>query len=75
MDGGAISYTITYTEISSDNICGTEIIPASSCLSGVCTHFFDLSSSNCGSVPISVRVSATNILGSGATSTPVSILG
>ena len=77
MDGSATSYIIEYFDEDSTRMCGFDTIePSVSCKNGLCTHFFDISSSNCNSLrPISVTVSAENRLGRGAPSTPILIRG
>ena len=75
LDGSALSYTLTYADNNSDIVCGSAIIPASSCNSGICRHVFDVDSSSPLSIcPTSssdvynVSVFASNFLGNGDTS-------
>ena len=78
MDGSATSYIIEYfDEDSTNSMCASDTIEASvSCVNGLCTHFFDISSSSCNRLrPISVTVSAENRLGRGAPSAPIVIRG
>ena len=71
-----ISYTISYTDVTTGNICGSATILQSSCVTDVCIHIFDILSSTCMySVPINVTVSATNIFGTGPPSHPIQIYG
>ena len=76
IDGSASSYTIIYTDTESGGIsvCDSIKVPAFRCQEGICRHLFDVSSSRCvNSTNISVAVYATNILGDGPASEPVSI--
>ena len=67
-----ISYTITYTDVSSQRNCGSATIPASSCLNGTCCHSFGEISRPCSSDgDISISVSSTSILGDGPPSKPL----
>ena len=79
MDGSATSYIIEYFEASTSGmtLCADDTVePSDSCVDGLCTHFFDLSSSSCDlSGPISVAVSAVNRLGRGASSNPILLRG
>ena len=69
IDGSAMVYNINYTNSTSDELCNSVTIPASSCTNGVCNHEFDVSSSRCSpSTALSVTVFASNILGSGEVS-------
>ena len=74
MDGSATSYIIEYSD---GTVCATEtVLPSTSCVDRLCTHFFDISSSRCNrSAPITVAVSGVNSLGRGAASTPRLIRG
>ena len=64
-----ISYNVTYISTISCEECGSAIIPASSCISGVCHHVFDVLSSFCPRLMgLSVTVYATNMLGDGKAS-------
>ena len=73
IDGSAVSYTVTYSEATSGNICGSATISTSSCDDEVCRYLLriDLASS-CLSSTRSVRVTAfaTNILGNGPRTVP-----
>ena len=75
IDGSASFYTINYFDPTSGSGCGSVTIPASSCKSvGVCSHMFELLSSSCPhSDDITVTVYATNVLGNGPTSQPITI--
>ena len=74
VDGSAISYTITYTDTKSELICKSTTIPTSSCQEETCTHYFDVTSSNCqSSSNITLTVFATNILGNGPSTKPLII--
>ena len=73
-DGSATSYTISYTDLTSGYICGSTTIPASACENGVCSDWFDISSSLCTqSTNITVTAFATNLLGDGPPSQPIQI--
>ena len=74
VDGSPINYTVSYTDSTFSSTCGSKVIPASSCSGQVCSHFFDIfESSSCPpSTGITVTVFATNLLGRGSSSTPVS---
>ena len=80
IDGSATSYTVTYLPL--DTLSGRncypvqDLIPAPSCLGGVCYSNYSLSSdgNSCShSSNISVGIHATNILGNGPKSVPVYI--
>ena len=57
------------------NICGKITVPASSCVEGICTVIFHMSSSTCFPPPngINVTVAGQNVLGKGADSSPVTV--
>ena len=75
-DGSALSYNVTYTNALTGDVCAEHRVLPSSCQNGACVHLFDVSTSSCPrSVPISVDVKGTNVLGTGPRSTPVSIFG
>ena len=73
MTGSAQNYTITYSDATFGSTCFSVTIPASACNDGRCTHEFNIfSSSNCpSSTSITVTVFATNVLGRGPSSVPV----
>ena len=72
--GSASSYTIIYSDSASHGNCDSIKIPAAKCQRSLCKHIFDVSSSPCSNATnISVAVSATNLLGDGPSSHPVSI--
>ena len=73
INGSPVNYTISYTDSTFGTICGSEVIPASSCSGRVCNHYFDIfESSSCPpSTGITVTAFATNILGRGSSSVPV----
>ena len=75
IDGSASSYTIIYTDTESGGIlCDSVKVPGFSCQGELCSHLFDVSSSSCvNSTNISVAVYATNLLGDGPASEPVSV--
>ena len=74
IDGSATSYTITYTDTLSGDTCGRATIPASVCLNRMCSHVFEVSSSNCRPFSdINVTVFGTNILGNGTVAQSVTI--
>ena len=67
-----VSYTITYTDVSSGGICGSATIPASSCLNETCCHTFGEISPPCSSDgDISISVFPTSILEDGPPSKPL----
>lgn len=69
------SYTITYSDSATGNICSMSFItPASSCQDGMCRHTFKVSSSYCNpSANVTASVVATTMLGSGTASDPLMI--
>ena len=74
IDGSAQSYTITYTDSTTSTVCSSVEIQASSCDVQMCGHQFEVSSSSCvPSADVTITVFATNILGSGQTSNPITI--
>ena len=74
IDGSATSYTVQYSDSVYGYKCGSATIPASGCQGSICTHVFDVSSSSCpSSADVNITVSATNILGEGLSSVPMSI--
>ena len=77
VDGSATLYVIEYFETSTNTRCASQTVePSDSCVDRLCTHFFDISSSQCDrSGPISVAVSAENRLGRGPPSNPILIRG
>ena len=67
-----VSYTITYTDVSSQRNCGSATVPASSCLNETCCHSFGEISPPCSSDgDISISVFSTSILGDGLPSKPL----
>ena len=75
VDGSAASYTITYTDSTFSYICGSTVISASTCESGVCSDWFDIASSPCArSTSVMVTAFATNLLGDGPPSQPIEIV-
>ena len=77
IDGSATSYTLTYYNSVSGIICGSAIVPASTCVDGMCRHFFTYKESTCNSpsVSVNVTISAANLLGSGPPSHPKMVQG
>ena len=68
------SYTITYTESTYGGVCGLATVLASSCVDGICSHTFDVSSSSCPPLSnINVTVFGRNQLGNGSISHPVTV--
>ena len=75
LDGSATSYTITYTDSTFSYICGSTVISASTCESGICSDWFDIASSPCAqSTNVTVTAFATNLLGDGSPSQPIQIV-
>ena len=72
-----ISYTVSYTDVTTGSICGSSSILHSTCvISKNCIHIFDFLSSSCSHLtPINIRVSATNVFGEGLSSHPITIFG
>ena len=72
-----ISYTISYTDVTTRSVCGSATILHSSCvMNDICIHIFDVLSSSCShSVPINVTVSALNVFGAGPPSHPSLVFG
>ena len=74
ISGSAVSYNISYSDISSGStyLCDSIIINSSSCDNGVCSHHFQVTSSSMPfckrSMHIIVAVFATNIFGHGSKS-------
>ena len=74
VDGSTLSYTINYTDSGTGKVCHTTIILASSCQNGVCEHQAKAMYFKCStSTRIGVTVSATNVLGAGQPSIPVTL--
>ena len=72
--GSVTSYTITYLDSTSGDHCSLVTIPASSCIGGMCNHTFEVATSSCPAcVDINITVYATNILGNGTISDPLTI--
>lgn len=73
-EGFAVSYTITYSDAVHHKICDTATILASSCISGSCSHTFELSTSSCHPyADITITVFGTSQLGNGSVSEPVTV--
>ena len=74
IDGSAQSYTITYTDSMTSTVYSSVGIQASSCDGQMCGHQFEVSSSSCvPSADVTITMFATNILGRGQTSNPITI--
>ena len=75
VDGSASNYTIIYSDSTFGSICGSAMIPSSVCVGGICSHMFNVfTSSSCpSSTGITVTVFATNVLGNGPLSDPLTI--
>ena len=74
IDGSTISYTVIYSDSISGSICSLIIIPATLCGDRVCSHMFEVSLSSCShDSNINVTTFATNILGDGPRSEPVTV--
>lgn len=74
IDGSATSYTINCLDSISGDLCSSVTIPASLCAERICNHTFEISTSSCPPcVDINITVYATNILGNGAISDPLTI--
>ena len=74
IDGSATSYTISYLDSISGDLCSSATIPASLCVEGMCNHTFEVSTSSCPPcVDINITIYVTNILGNGAISDPITI--
>lgn len=69
--GSTISYTINYSDSLTGISCGVIHVPASSCRAGTCYHTFEVPSSCLHSDGINVTVYATNALGNGPPSQPI----
>ena len=77
IDGSANSYTITYSEATSGNVCGSAIIPTSSCDDRECRYLLkiDLSSSCLSSTgSVCMTAFATNVIGNGPNTVPVTFV-
>ena len=76
IDGSTLSYTLTYIDGNSGSVCGSAIIPASFCNSGICRHVFNANSSLiCSTSNVyNATVLSTNLLGNGYTSSIVTII-
>ena len=73
INGSANSYTIIYSDLASQRTCGEDTIPASACQNQVCKNLFNVTASSCTQdTNISVIVYATNMLGDGNNSKPMS---
>ena len=54
-------YNISFTDLVSGKICNSDVIPASSCVDGACTHTFNILVSSCpNNTDIDVIVAATD---------------
>ena len=74
IDGSATSYTISYTDALSNEMCSAVTISASFCVNRMCSHLFEVSSSNCRPfADINVTVFGTNVLGNGTVAHSVTI--
>lgn len=72
MTGSATSYIIRYLDSATGAICGSRFINTTSCMGGVCSNEFEISSSLCTpSSDINVTVSAVTSLGEGPQTKPV----
>lgn len=66
IDGSTTLYTINYSNLTSGEVCGSAMIPGSSCMDSVCSDVFNVTSSRCfPSTELSVTIFASNILGNG----------
>ena len=66
------SYTITYVDSTYGGVCGLATVSSASCVNGLCSYTFDVSTSSCPPLSnINVSVFGTNQLGNGSTSYPV----
>ena len=64
--GSAILYTVKYLDSATGTTCGSHSVSATSCMGGVCSDEFEISSSLCTpSSDINVTVSAVTNLGEG----------
>ena len=76
IEGSALSYTLSYNNSLSGVSCGSAIVPASSCVDGLCQHSFTYEGSACHSAfGVNVSISAANVLGSGPASYPNTVQG
>ena len=68
------TYTINYVDSTYGGICGIATVSATSCVNGLCSHNFDVTTSFCPPLSnINVTVFGTNQLGNGSTSHPVTV--
>ena len=72
INGSTTSYTINYSDSSTGEVCNSNEINSTSCVGGVCSDEFDVSSSLCTpSSDINVTVSAMTNLGEGPGTNPI----
>ena len=68
------TYTVTYVDSNFGAVCGLATVSATSCVNGLCSHTFDVTTSSCPPLSnINVTVFGTNQLGNGSTSHPVTV--
>lgn len=65
IDGSATNYTIMYNDSTSGRMCDFVTISASLCISGQCSHVFNVPSICSTITSITIAVFATNVLGDG----------
>ena len=70
IDGSALSYFITFSD---NGICDNATVSLSACQDGVCSHYFNVSSSPCSfsTNDVAVSVFATNIFGNSLRSSAI----
>ena len=74
ISGSPVSFTIIYSDSTTNAVCLQTTISASSCENGVCNHVFVPSLSDCPTTAdIDVSAFATNLLGDGMTSNAITI--
>ena len=76
-DGSAITYFFTYTDPSTDKVCGSSSLNASICVNRIChsNYSYERLLPGCtDSKVINVTVHALNVFGNGSKSEPVQIL-
>ena len=73
IDGSATSYFISFSESTNNDICDNATVSLSACQDGVCSHYFNVSSSPCSfsTNDVTVSVFATNIFGNGLGSSTI----
>ena len=74
-DNNIVSYTISYSDSTTGNVCSQPVtIPASNCPGGTCKHVFQISTSFCHpATNITVSVTTVSLLGAELTSDPITI--